>query len=176
MNVQIIDATPQGDKVIAAANSVELKKYGWQAACGNIPAAYLTGLLCGVRAIKEDVERSVADIGLHEPTKGARVFASLTGVIDAGIQVPHKPGKSPDSKRLKGQHIADHAKALASSNPELYQKTFSKYLERKLSPEELPKHFETAKAQIQSHLEKKSKEKNVRKRSKKSQKRKVEKQ
>ncbi len=152
MNVQIIEATPTGDQVIASANSQELKNYGWQAVCGNLPSAYLTGLLCGIRAVAKNLKRAVADLGLHQPTKGARVFASLKGVIDAGVDVPHNVEKLPGEKKLKGQGIADYAKSLASSNTELYEKTFSKYLKRKLSPEKLPEHFEVTKEKIASSL------------------------
>lgn len=147
-NVQIIEAEPAGDKVVASANSQELKNYGWQAACGNLPSAYLTGLLCGVRAVAKDVKKAVPDVGLHRPTRGARIFASLKGVIDAGIEIPHDEEKMPDGERLRGQHIADYAENLTSSNNELYEKTFSKYLKTKLIPEKLPQHFEAVKEKI----------------------------
>lgn len=164
MNVQIIEATPTGDKVIISANSQELKNYGWKVACGSLPSAYLTGLLCGTRAAAKNVKKAVADIGLHQPIKGARVFASLKGVVDAGIDVPHSAEKLPDEKRLKGQHIADYAKGLASSSSELYEKTFSKYLEKKLSPEKLTEHFEAVKEKIAPSPKKgKTKKKNKRK-------------
>jgi len=155
MNVQILDATPTGDRVIASANSQELKKYGWQVTCGNLPSAYLTGLLCGARAVAKKVKNAVADIGLNQPTKGARVFASLKGVVDAGIDVPHDADKLPGEKELKGQHIADYAKSLASSNMELYEKTFSQYLKRKTPPENLVDHFETIKERIAAQPERK---------------------
>ncbi len=147
VNIQIVEATPIGDKVIASANSQELANYGWQAACGNLPSAYLTGLLCGLRATAKNIKKAIADIGLYQPTKGARVFASLKGVIDAGVEVPHKAEKLPDEKRIKGQHIADYATTL-SSNPELYEKAFSKYLKNKLSPEKLVEQFENTKKKI----------------------------
>jgi large subunit ribosomal protein L18 len=159
MNVQVVDATPTGDRVIASANSQELKNYGWQAPCGNLPSAYLTGLLCGVRAIAKNVKKVVADIGLHQPTKGARVFASLKGVIDAGVEVPHSVEKLPDDKRLKGQHIADYARNLVTSNAELYEKTFSEYLRNKLSPEKITELLEAAKEKIASSSKKEEKEK-----------------
>src|SRR4030067_1642274 len=48
---QIVVAKPHGDEVLASAHSRELqKKYGWKAPTGNVPAAYLTGLLCGLKA------------------------------------------------------------------------------------------------------------------------------
>ena len=148
VNVQVVEAAPTGDRVIVSANSQELKKYGWQAPCGNVPAAYMTGVLCGVRAVAKDVKKAVADIGLHQPTKGARIFASLKGVMDAGVEVPHDEGKMPDVKRLRGQHIADYAKNLVTSNIELYGKTFSQYLQNKLPPEKLPEHCDAVREKI----------------------------
>jgi large subunit ribosomal protein L18 len=148
MNVQVVDATPTGDKVIASANSQELQTYGWQAPCGNVPSAYLTGLLCGVRAVTNNVRKAVADIGLNQPTKGARVFASLRGIIDAGVDVPHDPTKLPDENRMTGQHIAAYAKQLSTANTELYQEAFSQYLQAKLPPETLPAHFAATKEKI----------------------------
>ena len=85
-NVQIIQAKPTGDIVLAAANSKELSKlFGWKAPTGNIPAAYLTGLLCGLKAKNKGVKEAILDTGLVSPTKGARIFAMLNGVVDAGI-------------------------------------------------------------------------------------------
>ncbi len=148
MNVQLVDATSKGDEVIASANSQELQKYGWKAGCGNLPSAYLTGLLCGKKAVNKKVKKAVADIGLHQPTKGARVFASIKGVIDAGVDVPHKTRKFPPEERLTGQHIVDYAKAFATSNAELYEKHFSKYIKAKISPEKLVEHFKITKEKI----------------------------
>ena len=85
ITVQILTAKPNGDKVLAAANSREfVKSYGWRAATGNIPAAYLTGYLCGLKAKAKGIKEAILDIGLVAPTKGAKIFAALSGVVDAG--------------------------------------------------------------------------------------------
>jgi len=144
---QIVVAKPHGDEVLVSAHSRELKKYEWKAPGGNLPAAYLTGLLCGLKAKAQDVKEVILDIGLHSPSKGARVFAMLKGVLDAGVHVPHSEEKLPDEKRIEGEHIAQYAESLAS-NPEEYQSKFSKYLEQKLPPEDLPKHFAKVKKEI----------------------------
>ncbi|RJS78767.1 50S ribosomal protein L18 [Candidatus Bathyarchaeota archaeon] len=150
MIAQIIVAKPHGDEVTVSAHTRELtRKYGWKAPRGNIPAAYLTGLLCGLKAKTKGVKEAVLDIGLHSPTKGARVFAVLKGALDAGLNIPHSEGKLPEENRIEGKHIAEYAKNLAS-NQEEYQLRFSKYLEQKLSPENLPKHFEKVKKTILS--------------------------
>jgi len=144
---QIIVAKPHGDEVLVSAHSRELKKYEWKAHAGNLPSAYLTGLLCGLKAKTQGVKEVILDIGLHSPSKGARVFAMLKGVLDAGVHVPHSEEKLPDEKRIEGEHIAQYAESLAS-NPEEYQSKFSKYLEQKLPPEDLPKHFAKVKTEI----------------------------
>jgi large subunit ribosomal protein L18 len=144
---QMVIAKPNGDEVLVSAHSRELKKYEWKATRGNVPAAYLTGLLCGLKAKAQGVNEAIPDIGLHSPSKGARVFAMLKGVLDAGVHVPHSEEKLPDEKRIEGEHIAQYAESLASK-PEEYQSKFSKYLEQKLPPEDLPKHFAKVKKEI----------------------------
>ena len=145
---EIILAKPEGDHVLVAAHSKELaKRFGWKASGRNLPAAYLTGLLCGLKANAENIEEANLDIGLYTPSKGATIFGVLKGVLDAGVHVAHSEEKLPSKERIEGDHIADYAKSL-SANPEEYQAKFSKYLVQKLSPEELPKHFAEVKANI----------------------------
>jgi large subunit ribosomal protein L18 len=151
---QIIVAKPNGDEVLAAAHSRELLKYGWKAPMGNVPAAYLTGLLCGLKAKAKGVEEAVLDIGLVAPTKGSKVFAALSGVLDAGVDVPHDETKMV-KKRLEGQHIAEYGKSL-SEDSEVYSAKFSKYTSQKLSPEKLPEHIAKVKTEIIKSFEKKS--------------------
>jgi len=147
---QLIEAEASGDKVIVSANSGELtKKYGWQGRCGNLPSAYLTGLLCGYRAISQGFKEAILDIGLQHPSKGSRVFAALKGALDAGIAVPHDKDKLPSKARVEGQHIVEYAKQL-SSNPTMYQKRFSEQLSSGLRPEELSHHFIQIKEKIVS--------------------------
>lgn len=144
---QIIAAKPKGDEVLVSAHSRELAKYGWKAPRGNVPTAYLTGYLCGLKAKAKGVEEAIFDIGLYPPTKGAKLFAVLKGVLDAKVNVPHSAEKLPDEKRLKGEHIAAYAQSLASE-PEKYKSKFSKYLQQDIKPETLPKHF----AQVKSDM------------------------
>lgn len=146
--VQIVSAKPKGDEILVSAHSRELlKKFGWKAPRGNVPSAYLTGLLCGLKAGAKGISEAVLDIGLHSPTKGARVFAALKGVLDAGLSVPHGEENLPDGNRIEGMHIAQYAKML-STNTEKYMVMFSKYLENKLPPEQLPEHFTEVKKAV----------------------------
>ncbi|MCD6383130.1 MAG: 50S ribosomal protein L18 [Thermoplasmata archaeon] len=105
--VQIIEYHPEGDRVLATALSSDLVKLGWKRSLKNLPAAYLTGLLAGKKAVEKGVEKAVLDIGLHVPVKGSRVFATLKGLLDAGLEIPHGEEKLPDEERLFGAHIGD---------------------------------------------------------------------
>ncbi len=146
-NVQIIQAKPSGDFVLAAANSKELSKlFGWKAPTGNIPAAYLTGLLCGLKAKNKGVKEAILDAGLVSPTKGARIFAMLNGVVDAGITIPYSEEKIV-KERIKGEQVAKYAKKLGVGSDE-YNKKFAAYIAAGVAPEKLPEHFTKVKADI----------------------------
>lgn len=144
---QIIAAKPRGDEVLVSAHSRELAKYGWKTPRGNLPAAYLTGFLCGLKAKSHGVGEAILDMGLYPPSKGARIFAVLKGVLDAKVDVPHSEEKLPDEKRIKGEHIAKYAESLASTAEE-YKSKFSKYLQQQIPPETLPKHVEQVKKEM----------------------------
>lgn len=146
-NVQILIAKPHGDEILAAANSRQLvKNFGWKAPTGNIPAAYLTGLLCGLRAKDKGIKEAILDIGLIAPTKGAKIFAVLNGVLDAGVAVPHSEEKIV-KERIKGEHISKYAKTLGADSEE-HNKKFSKYTATGIAPEKISEHFNKVKADI----------------------------
>lgn len=147
VEVQIIIAKPHGDEVLASANSHELiKKFGWKAPTGNVPAAYLTGLLCGLKAKAAGIQEAILDIGLVSPTKGSKAFAVLSGVVDGGVGVPHSEDKIV-KERIKGEHIAKYAKSLGAGSEE-YTAKFSKYTARGVAPEKIAEHFTKVKAEI----------------------------
>ena len=147
VEVQIIIAKPHGDEVLASANSRELiKSYGWRAPTGNIPASYLTGLLCGVKAKAAGIKEAILDIGLVSPTKGSKIFAVLSGVVDAGVEVPHSEEKIV-KERMKGEHIAKYAKSLGAGSEE-YTAKFSQYTAQGVAPEKIVEHFTKVKADI----------------------------
>ena len=159
INIQVVEAETSGDKVIVSDHSRELvKTYGWQGNCGNVPAAYLTGLLCGFRAVVHGVRKAVLDLGLQFPSRGARVFAALKGVLDAGITVTHSESVLPDETRISGKHVVDYASQL-SSNPDIYQQKFSNHLSRRLRPEQLSEHFSLIKENIKSSFQEEKEEK-----------------
>jgi len=123
---QVIHATLVGDRVIAAADSGELKKYGLEAGLTNYAAAYCTGLLCARRLLADKgladmyagnktVDGSLysvmdhvgerrpfkafLDVGLVRTTTGNRVFGAMKGAADGGLYIPHK------DKRFPGFHV-----------------------------------------------------------------------
>ena len=48
---QIIEYHPKGDRTLVSCSSNELMKYGWKGGLKNTPAAYLSGLLIGKKAV-----------------------------------------------------------------------------------------------------------------------------
>ncbi|RLE49579.1 MAG: 50S ribosomal protein L18 [Candidatus Methanomethylicota archaeon] len=152
--VQVAKAEIEGDKVLASAHTKQLvRDFGWKGACGNVPAAYLVGLLAGLRAVSKGIKKAVLDIGLATPTKGSRVFAALKGALDAGMEIPHGEEMLPDEDRILGRHIADYAHKLMEYNIEEYNRRFSRYLSNNLPPEKLPEHVEEVKNKILAAFE-----------------------
>jgi large subunit ribosomal protein L18 len=107
---QIITYDSKGDKVAASSDSRSLNGYGWSGHCGNIPAAYLTGIICGVKARKANVKEAVPDLGLYTSVKGSRIYAALKGVSDAGVQIPYSEDILPGKDRIEGKHSPNNEK------------------------------------------------------------------
>jgi len=118
--VQVVYATIECDRVLAAAYAHELKqeRYGVKAGFHNYAGAYATGLLVARRVLKKlnldsvytgnsktdgtyylvkEVEGQrkpflvLLDCGLARTSTGAKVFAVLKGAVDGGLEIPHKP-------------------------------------------------------------------------------------
>lgn len=126
MQVQLVAPKPEGDITLSSAISTELKKYGYEGATGNTTAAYLTGLLFGLRALDEEYESGVLDIGLAASSAGSRVYAVLKGIIDAGMDVPHNPSVFPSDERIRGEHVAEYVEG--SNLPEQFEAVKEKIL------------------------------------------------
>ncbi|MEM5773088.1 MAG: 50S ribosomal protein L18 [Candidatus Aenigmatarchaeota archaeon] len=111
---QVIEFSKQGDKTLVSASSKELKKLGWNFACDNLPAAYLTGLLIGKKALAKGIKEAILDSGLYASTKGNRIFAVVKGARDAGLDVPVEEEILPTEERIKGLHIASYLEKFKS--------------------------------------------------------------
>ena len=147
VQVQLVDYEPKGDKIILSCKSDKLKAYGWKAPTGNLPSAYLTGLLCG-RLSKGKIKVAILDSGRSSLSKGNIAYAALRGIMDAGVAVKHSPDKFPGNERVSGRHIKNYAEQLKKINPEKYKNTFSSYLKSGIAPEEFESHFESVKKKI----------------------------
>ncbi len=143
---QIINVKVDGDETVVSAHSNELKKMGWLGNGKNTSAAYLTGFLLGKKALKAGITAAVLDIGLKSSTRGARIFATLKGAVDAGLNVPHGDVILPPEDRLRGEHVAAYAESLSDEEVE---KRFSQYIKNGLSPKDLPDHFDSIKQKIE---------------------------
>ena len=140
VRAQLVITGPQGDRTVASAVSSDLEEYDWEAPTGNMPAAYLTGLLAGKRAVEAGLEEAVLDIGLNSPTPGSKVFAVQEGAIDAGLEVPHNDDVLADWTRTRGEHIAEYAE----SQDGLYGDDFD--------ATDLPEHFDETRERIMEDM------------------------
>ena len=113
---QIAYARLEGDRVVAAAYSHELPRYGVKVGLTNYAAAYCTGLLLARRVLNkfgldkvyegqtevdgehfmvEDVDdgpgafRACLDVGLARTSTGARVFGAMKVGIGFTCSMPH---------------------------------------------------------------------------------------
>lgn len=147
---QIVISRPNGDDVLASAHSSELSHFGWRAPCGNVSAAYLTGLLIGYRALKKGILHAILDIGLQSPTVNSKVFATLKGASQAGLRIPHNEKIFINDSRLRGEHISRYASSLYSSDLEMFNKIFSNYISKDLDPSQTMEHVKQVEDKIVS--------------------------
>jgi len=199
---QIAFATLNCDQIIAAAYGHELPKYGVKAGFKNYSAAYATGLLLARRVLlklgmsgdyvgnlkpegKHYIVEQVGerrpfyvllDIGLNRTTCGAKIFATLKGAADGGLEIPHSkemkqfPGYNPqngkfDSRVLRkyifGGHVAEYMKKLKEEDADAYQTQFADYIKAEIGAEQIEKMWVAAHAAIRkdpSHKKKPTKE------------------
>ena len=131
IRAQIIVFDEHGDRTIAAANSGALRDMGWQFACDNTPAAYLTGLMIGRAAKSKKINDAVFDTGLYFSTKGSKLYAVVKGAIDAGLNVPCNVEIFPSEERISGKHIAAYDERFKEL-PKQFEKIKEKILGEKI--------------------------------------------
>jgi large subunit ribosomal protein L18 len=151
-----VQALPQGDQTIAAADSRQLKKLGWHGGVKNLPAAYLTGYLAGHLALNSGVSAVIADIGLSLPKPGGRIFTAIKGAIDAGLDIPCAQKMFPSEKRVRGEHIASYAKDLSEKAPETFKRQFGKVTKGRVDLTQVPAMFEKTKSKISASARRRS--------------------
>ena len=128
-----------GDQTLAPATSKELAKYNFYGT-NNTPSAYLTGYLLG-KKLNGKVKEAISDIGRRSPSHGSVVFACLKGIVDAGIELPLSKEAVPSNDRISGKTLDNYAKENTDK--------FSKYTKAGITPGEIEKAFDKAKAEIE---------------------------
>jgi len=149
--VQVIYATMTGDRVLCAAYSHELPRYGVPVGLTNYAAAYCTGLLLARRILQKlkldklykGVEGEASgelyhiedaangprpftanlDVGLVNTTTGHRVFSVLKGAVDGGLRVPYS------EKRLFGYDPEEKKFDPAEFRKRIFGAHVSEYME-----------------------------------------------
>jgi large subunit ribosomal protein L18 len=106
IRLQLITAEKEGDRTHVAASSSELPGYGYSGGLANAPAAYLTGLLFGRRAVEAGYDEMILDKGLQRQVAAGTIYAALRGALECGLAIPHDVGVLPDDERTFGQIIA----------------------------------------------------------------------
>lgn len=144
--LQAVKFETDGDKVLNTTRATELRKFGWSYNTGNIPAAYLAGLLFGTK-IKDKVNEGIIDLGLQSITKGTRIPAAIKGIADSGIKINYEESILPSEDTLSGKIIAKFAEEL-SKEKEKYEKQFSKYLKDNQKPENMNEIFQKVKKKL----------------------------
>jgi len=150
---EIARPAAEGDRVVASANSIQLRKLGWTGSGKSLPACYLTGLLLGTKSkeagLKEEV---ILYTGLKAYIPGSRLSAVAKGLVDSGIELRVDKETFPSEDRLSGKHISEYAKNLKGK--EEFERRFSGLIARKLDPEKIAEVFEAVKAKIVGGVEK----------------------
>jgi len=106
--------------------------------------------------------KAVLDVGLARTTTGARVFATMKGACDGGLDVPHSTQrlagydaetKTFDAATLRkyifGGNIAEYMESLQDS-PEKYKRQFGRYQAAGIASADLEKVYEKAHAAIRA--------------------------
>ncbi len=147
VTAQLVQHVSTGDKTLVSIGPKQLAGAGYKGHTGNLPAAYLLGLLVATEAKKHTVSEAVLDIGLHTSSKGSVLYGVLKGAIDGGLQIPHGAEILPDAARTSGEHIAQYAKKI-KPDAKKYEKQFSAYLREGVLPENLPEHVSQVAAKL----------------------------
>jgi large subunit ribosomal protein L18 len=145
LRVQFIQTENGKDTIITSSHTKELGEYHYAGHLGNVPAAYLTGLLGGMRLARQKTKEVIVDLGVQPSILGTRLFAAVKGIQDAGIVVHADALAFPKEDRLMGKHIEAYAQQDYSK---MNRNQFSTYAAKKMNPSEFSKTIEQIKKAI----------------------------
>ncbi|RDD44382.1 60S ribosomal protein L5 [Trichoplax sp. H2] len=188
---QIACAKLEGDEIFCAAYSHELPRYGIKVGLTNYAACYCTGLLLARRVLTklnladkyvgveepdgEDFEveepdegarafRCFLDVGLARTTTGARIFGTLKGAVDGGLNIPHQhkrfPGYDNENNsydagvhrdRIFGCHVADYMRQLQGEDEEAYKSQFSRFIKNGITADSVEEMYKSAHSAIRAN-------------------------
>ena len=147
LTVQFVNYNPKGDLVLLSVNSKSLRKLGWKFHLGNVPSAYLTGLLCGIKSKDKNIEEAVLDLGAKKTVSGSVLYAALKGVLDAGIKVPHDKKILPSNDAVSGKNVIKLSEHLKKDSNK-FNKQFSSYIKNNVNINNIEKDFNETKKKI----------------------------
>ncbi len=147
LQVSVVEYSAQGDKILFTVDSRALAKLGWKGANGNLPSAYLIGMIAGKRAVGIGIKEAILDLGLNDSVNGSRLYAALAGAVESGLVIPHDPKALPSKERVCGEHIAKYAQSLKEGKQK-HGFHFSNYTKKGLNPESIQNHFNEIKGKI----------------------------
>nr|UXY87021.1 60S ribosomal protein L5 [Cryptomonas paramecium] len=157
---QFINSKFEGDRILNSVYSNKLKKMGIYIGLTNFSCAYISGLLLSKEVLKKNClnggyylntkhvikkMKTCLDIGLTRATKGHKVFSCMKGVIDGGIEIPHKKTKYPGytekknfnqnllQERIRGKHVYDYSIGLKEEDELKFNRHFSTLSDSKVS-------------------------------------------
>ena len=143
----IIEYSPKGDRILITVNTKSLEKLGWKGGTGNLPSAYLIGLITGKKSMEKGIKDAILDLGFNNSVNGSRLYAALAGALDSGLKIPFSPEVLPSKDRIFGGHIAKYAQLLKNDKLK-YDRQFSNYMKKGLAPEDIVNHFNEIKGKI----------------------------
>ncbi len=139
--LQIVEYTPDGDKIACGVTSNMLSKFGWGYSYNSLPACYLAGILIAKKAKEHKISDAIVDFGLQSNVPGSRLYAAVKGAIDGGLNVPAEAEALPSEERLRGKHIAEFYKESEASQ-------FSRYKSQNKDAAEIGKEIDQVKSKI----------------------------
>jgi len=108
--------------------------------------------------------KAFLDVGLARTTTGSKVFAALKGACDGGLFIPHGEECSKFAGYVKGEfnpemlkdyilggHVCDYMEKLKKSDPVKYGKQFKRFIDAKISGNDLEKLYLEAHKKIREN-------------------------
>lgn len=120
--IQLVSTEEAKDKVLSGVTSKELLENGWDTKLAgslkSLPAAYLTGILMAKKLGKAK-EKYAVDLGMARNIKGSRIYASVKGLVDGGLNVSAGEKCFPTKERIEGNHTPNSKAIVAKVKAKL---------------------------------------------------------